>query len=451
MGKKYVDLEATHRPAFRVGMRGSGQRAVEFFNGFLARLQWNPTANRAITLPDQSGTVPLISSSTNRIEGLLASSANGQPVVHEQLGSGFNPNVITHNWPPGAPVNNSTAEVPILSFKLGGASFQPFTTWEIDTGFSVIQNSGTSTLANLYIYIDGNLIASNQNNDNLLITGANERSGILRIRITALSETLLAGTVLLRLGLGQSVDRIDKGNSWDHTGEFSVAVPSLTTVQTLNATFQSEVASPSISVTPRFATMTEIKPEGSLALFHTLPYRVSGSYITPEVTVAASASTFVHGTGVIKAAPILIEKAESINQIWSDVSALLAGATYRIGLYTSLATGYPGTLIAGTDVQAYDAATTGVKTGAITPNLILQPGWYWFAWAVSSSATMALRGLPASNTRSISGNPNTGAVNSYSHLQANFVYGAMPATFPAGAGLQLAANGGVLKMLLRRA
>ncbi|MGL5059035.1 MAG: hypothetical protein ACRC62_03550 [Microcoleus sp.] len=178
-------------------------------------------------------------------------------------------------------------------------------------------------------------------------------------------------------------------------------------------------------------------------------YRVSGSYVTPEITVAASASTFVHGTGVIKAAPFYITTPETVNQIWTDVAVLLAGATYRLALYTPNANGYPGEIIPETDVGTYDASTTGVKTANIANLTLSSP--IWFAWAVSSNATMSLRGLAASNTRSISGNPNAGAVNSYSHLQANFVYGAMPATFPAGAGLQVAANGGVLKMLLRRA
>jgi hypothetical protein len=83
MPKIISDLRKTLETAFSVGGKGGGARAFEFYNGFLGRLLWNPTANRDITVPDAEGTVVL--QNNGRIDGLSPAIANGQAVPLEQV------------------------------------------------------------------------------------------------------------------------------------------------------------------------------------------------------------------------------------------------------------------------------------------------------------------------------------------------------------------------------
>jgi hypothetical protein len=83
MPKIISDLRKTLETAFSVGGKGGGARAFEFYNGFLGRLLWNPTANRDITVPDAAGTIVL--QNNGRIDGLSPAITNGQPLTYEQL------------------------------------------------------------------------------------------------------------------------------------------------------------------------------------------------------------------------------------------------------------------------------------------------------------------------------------------------------------------------------
>lgn len=83
MPKIISDLRKTLETAFSVGGKGGGARAFEFYNGFLGRLLWNPTANRDITIPDAAGTIVL--QNNGRIDGLSPAITNGQPLTYEQL------------------------------------------------------------------------------------------------------------------------------------------------------------------------------------------------------------------------------------------------------------------------------------------------------------------------------------------------------------------------------
>jgi hypothetical protein len=85
MPKIISDLRKTLETAFSVGGKGGGARAFEFYNGFLGRLLWNPTANRDITVPDAEGTVVL--QNNGRIDGLSPAISPGQAVVFEQIGT----------------------------------------------------------------------------------------------------------------------------------------------------------------------------------------------------------------------------------------------------------------------------------------------------------------------------------------------------------------------------
>jgi hypothetical protein len=54
---KWLDALGTIATQFQIGIGGTGLRRLRFRNGFNGDLEWNPTANRVITLPNASGIV----------------------------------------------------------------------------------------------------------------------------------------------------------------------------------------------------------------------------------------------------------------------------------------------------------------------------------------------------------------------------------------------------------
>lgn len=186
---------------------------------------------------------------------------------------------------------------------------------------------------------------------------------------------------------------------------------------------------------------------GGGSLLHSVPWRVPASYRSLIVSVAAS-GTGGWSAGGIRAYPFKVEVADTFDRIWSACSALQAGATHRMAIYNSDATtGYPTTLVANTDVEAYDDSTTGVKEGTFSSAVTLAAGWYWAAWMTSTGTNLTLRSYTAVSTSVLfMGNSSNSNVSEFNHILATQTYGAMPATFPAGATPQTST---ILKILLR--
>lgn len=57
---KLSDFLGTLSNQFQIGIGGTGLRRLRFRNGFNGDLEWEPTANRTIALPDESGTIALL-------------------------------------------------------------------------------------------------------------------------------------------------------------------------------------------------------------------------------------------------------------------------------------------------------------------------------------------------------------------------------------------------------
>ena len=62
---KLPELLGTLATQFQIGIGGSGLRRLRFRNGFSGDLEWNPTADRVLTLPDSSGTIARLSDITS--------------------------------------------------------------------------------------------------------------------------------------------------------------------------------------------------------------------------------------------------------------------------------------------------------------------------------------------------------------------------------------------------
>jgi hypothetical protein len=200
----------------------------------------------------------------NNTVNFAPSTANGQLVTHQQLGSGFVPNLILSHWAPGAPVNNTAAEITVAEFTIGGAGFQAATKWELEAGWLLLQNFGSNTIGNFRVYLGSTVIASNENNASNFVSTVNQKSSLCWLRLSAITSTQVRLSLILRSGLGQTIDNIDSGNYWDHTGLNQITVADLNTPQTLRLTVQSEVASPNITITPVYADLTEKRPNGSI-------------------------------------------------------------------------------------------------------------------------------------------------------------------------------------------
>lgn len=75
-------------------------------------------------------------------------------------------------------------------------------------------------------------------------------------------------------------------------------------------------------------------------------------------------------------APFRLDFKKNINAIAAIIETIAAASKFRLGIYSVLASGLPGSLLAETG--DLDSTTTGLKTGSITP-LQLLPGWYYLS------------------------------------------------------------------------
>jgi hypothetical protein len=163
----------------------------------------------------------------------------------------------------------------------------------------------------------------------------------------------------------------------------------------------------------------------------------SGRIITANNNFAAAA-TVALAANTLLAIPIFLDGLTTFTAIVSEVTTLLAGSNFRMGVYFSnTANNYPTNLISGSDVGLISGATTGVKTSAFGTSLAA--GTYWLVF--NSSAAITMRALPATSYRSIA----HGAANAVGLAQATVytsaaAFAALPATFPAGATAAAPAN-----------
>lgn len=159
---------------------------------------------------------------------------------------------------------------------------------------------------------------------------------------------------------------------------------------------------------------------------------LSGNYHGLGKTASAH-SAGSYSANNLRAFPWWIDAGVSFDRVLSEVTTLLAGSLYRLGLYDNQPGGlYPNVLIANSDTGEYSGAVTGVKTGIPAGNIVIpSAGWYWVAHIGNAGQAMrqyALAGIPCP----LGQNTAAGLVV-FSCLAIAQAYGALPATFPAGA------------------
>jgi hypothetical protein len=163
------------------------------------------------------------------------------------------------------------------------------------------------------------------------------------------------------------------------------------------------------------------------------PFRSGADLMIAQAQLAPTTVAQVANT--IRAFPFRVNKTVTVTQLRVEVTTLLAAATFRLGLYSDNGQAYPGALLAGSDTIAFDASAVGVKpVQTFAPPIVLKPGLYWLA--VNNSGTPTLRGVAVGAIDPVLGhNPIGGASSNYTGYSAALAFGALPATFPIGAGL----------------
>jgi hypothetical protein len=169
------------------------------------------------------------------------------------------------------------------------------------------------------------------------------------------------------------------------------------------------------------------------ALTYDGPAYRSGADITIAMTAIAP-TTIAQTAATLRAFPFRLRKTVTLTQVRIEVTTLLAAATFRLGLYSDNGVAYPDALLSGSDAGAFDASTAGVKAQTFASPIALAPGLYWLA--VNNSGAPTLRGVASTAIDPVLGHNALGGTNSsYTGYSIALAFGALPATFPSGAGV----------------
>lgn len=144
------------------------------------------------------------------------------------------------------------------------------------------------------------------------------------------------------------------------------------------------------------------------------------------------------GVGMLRVVPWVVETTQTIDQVYAEIATVgEAGSKLRLGIYADNGSLYPGNLVLDGGQIAGD--TTTAQPVTITP-LTLAPGIYWVGGAVQTVTTTQ----PSVRTTSTAWAPPIpvplgaifapGVAAATAGYAATGVTGALPATFPAGAG-----------------
>jgi parallel beta-helix repeat protein len=146
----------------------------------------------------------------------------------------------------------------------------------------------------------------------------------------------------------------------------------------------------------------------------------SGLYYTHDVS--GSDGTVVQVLNQLSVNSFTVDATTSFDRISLEVTANVATAVHRLGIYADNGNGYPGALVL--DAGTIDAATsTGIKE--ITIALSLTPGLYWLG-AVPQTAVATVRSRGAINPLV---GQSTGNNANVTHYTQTSVTGALPSTF----------------------
>lgn len=188
---------------------------------------------------------------------------------------------------------------------------------------------------------------------------------------------------------------------------------------------------------PLARTVNSQALSSNIVIPHSIHYRRDGTGQGYSNNITQSTpTTLAISANRLKAWPLIIGQSITFNSLKSEVTSAVGSTTYRFGIYLD-SSGYPGALVANTDLAAYDSTGTGVKTGTPGSNVTLTPGLYWIV--INSNGAPTLRANPISALPTVLGiSPNlggSGAGTNYS-LVETYNASALPNPYTAGATIE---------------
>ena len=173
------------------------------------------------------------------------------------------------------------------------------------------------------------------------------------------------------------------------------------------------------------------KDESNNGDFPIIPTKGTGynRWWLPQHISNTALTTLTAQTAAIQAYPFVLPVTTTFDRGEIDVSALLAGSTCRIGIYTSDHRGYPFKLVSGTDVGTISTAATGRVGSTFTTPITLDAGLYYTAVQCSTAATLTLRANPVAAQADILGFGSGTAPTTSAGFSLTRAYGAFPTNY----------------------
>ena len=165
-------------------------------------------------------------------------------------------------------------------------------------------------------------------------------------------------------------------------------------------------------------------------------FRAKGStlnqwYLTPSSGAGAS-GTSAYQANWLYAAPFIISKVTTIDQLGINVTTAGSASTPRVGIYADDGNSYPGALVVDAGTQS--GATTGAKVYTTNLPVTLDPGLYWLVYITNATAP-TIRSISASFVNPVMGFASTLPTAVNLGWQVSVAFGALPATYPTGANI----------------
>jgi len=159
-----------------------------------------------------------------------------------------------------------------------------------------------------------------------------------------------------------------------------------------------------------------------------------------DLNISSQVSTVAPAINTLIAIPFLNGKERSIDRLAFEViTGGAAGSVARVGIYTNSEVDgelYPKKLVI--DGGEYDTTANGIKSTSINAGILLAGGriyWAVYFCGVSAPTLRAILGGGCANFLGFSSSVFSASRNRLTIAQG---YGALPADFPAGAGVSLA-------------
>lgn len=162
----------------------------------------------------------------------------------------------------------------------------------------------------------------------------------------------------------------------------------------------------------------------------------TGQYLSLPYASLSSSTGF--SPNIIRAYPLAIEDTVTFSALRIEVTTASAGGLARLGIYSD-SNGYPGSRLE--DAGFVDCSSTGLKELPISQSFTTSTKRIWLACNVNSGA-IGFRYF--GNGISSIGRTSSGGVTTPSFYTVASTYGALPASYPAGAVPESASNQGIL-------